>query len=96
METPWEIEMFKKKFKDLTTEELDFITEANYAASIGNNGFDMAEKYKVLASFYLAKQIEQSNISNDKHSKAMKWLTYGLVFIGAVQAASGIISIMTQ
>lgn len=63
-----------------------FIEETNAAPSVASrDNFSMADKYKVLANFYLAKQIEASSNSNDKHSKAIKYLTIGLFIVGIGQ-----------
>lgn len=84
MSNNWELEMFTKKFKDLTEEEKMFIAETNGASGVASN-FNMADKYKVLANFYLAKQIEASSNSSDKYSKAINYLTLGLVIVGILQ-----------
>jgi len=48
---------------------------------------------QVLATLRLAKEIEASSKSNDKHSNAMKRLTIALVVVGIIQAASAVIQI---
>lgn len=95
MNNNWEVEMFTKKFKNLSEEETMFIKEASQAPGVVNNTikqsdgtiisvpiFVMADKYKVLSSFYLAKQIEASSKSSDRHSRAIEWLTGVLVIVG--------------
>ena len=86
MDINWEVEMFTKKFKYLTNEEIMFIKETNTAPGVANyNNFSMSDKYKVLSNFYLAKQIEAASVSNDKHSKAIRWLTFALVLVGVAE-----------
>lgn len=86
MNDSWEVEMFCKKFKDLTEEELMFIRETSSAPGVvPHDNFNMADKYKVLSNFYLAKQIEASSKSNDTHSKAIRRLTIALVIVGVLQ-----------
>lgn len=87
MNINWEVEMFTKRFTDLTEEEIMFIKEANAAPGVASrNNFSMADKYKVLTNFYLAKQIEASSKASDRHSKAMFWLTIMLLLASVAQA----------
>lgn len=87
MNDNWEVKMFTKKFDDITEEEIKFIEEVIAApGEVSHTNFSMSDKYKILSSFYLAKQIDASSNSNDKHSKAIRWLTVALVIVGLSQA----------
>jgi hypothetical protein len=79
-----ETNMFKK-FK-LTEEEKHFIDEVDGALGVVNhNNFNMADKYKVLSNFYLAKQIEASSKSSGKQAIALNILTSVIIITYMIQ-----------
>ena len=82
MANQWEIKMFTDKFKNLSEEEIFFLNEISLAPSVAKD-FNMADKYKILSNFYLAKQLEASSTSSGKQAKALNILT-GLIVIATV------------
>ncbi|MHB8065803.1 MAG: hypothetical protein ACYDG2_24835 [Ruminiclostridium sp.] len=70
---------------NLTDEEQAFIKNIKQDLGIDGN-LIMSQKANALATFYLAKQIEESNKSNDKSSNRMFWLTIVLAVFAGVQA----------
>ena len=80
----FEEKMFEK-FK-LNDSEKKFLEETINAPSVVNHSnFSMSDKYKILSEFYLAKQVEMSSESNDKHAKAMNLLTLIIAASALVQ-----------
>lgn len=87
------IDLFKSV--NLNDEEKAYI---NSVLDIDNQEHNMTvlQKKTAFSILYLAKQIEASSKSNDRHSKAMKWLTFALLIASAVQAVSAVIQLCTK
>ena len=67
---------------NMTNDEKDFV--ANVDASGGMN-MDSAQVHSILSNFFLAKQIEASSKSSDRHSLALNIFTSVLAAVGVVQ-----------
>ena len=79
--------MFDKFEDNLSKDEKEFIGSVD----AGTEKPDFYTPHLILSYYYLAKQIEIASISSDKSAKAIKWLTFGLVFVGICQVIVAII-----
>ncbi len=76
-----------KLFDDINTTdgEEEFISNVLKDDKLPTTANIHQQKAQTLAIFRLAKEIENSTISNDKSSRAMLFLTLALVFVGVGQ-----------
>lgn len=77
----------------MSNEETQFINNVAEADNMNHN-LAFIEKKQFFSTFYLAKQIEASGKSNDKHSKRMFWLTVAIVVFSAVQFVELILKLL--
>lgn len=78
--------------KNLTEGEKEFISNILKDDKTLEVGSLYMQRAQTLATLRLAKEIEESTLSNNRSSRAMNWLTGALVFIGVCQVIVTVLS----